>query len=69
MLTTAAAVEHLRVQFKVDPDYRHTWACNIAMSIYAEFVNDMMDDEDLADLHRKANAAADRFLQLLENRQ
>lgn len=31
---TRWAVNHLRKAMKEDPDYRHSWLCNIAMPIY-----------------------------------
>lgn len=59
---TKVHVDALIRAFKADPDYRHTWLCNIAMSIYDETVKGSVGVD-----HDFCNRAADRFLKLLES--
>lgn len=56
------AMNVLRKAMQKEPDYAHTWHCNIAMSCY-----DSMGDKDTSDHDRClriSNEAASRFMKL-----
>jgi hypothetical protein len=58
---TEEAMKALREAFKADPDYAHSWHCNLAMAFY-----DAMD-ENCIDENCKmvwTNAGAARFMKL-----
>lgn len=51
----AAAMRMLKDVFAADPDYAHSWHCNVAMSLY-----DSMESPN----HVTANEGASRFMKL-----
>ena len=66
-ITTEQAVQHLQKVLSEDPDYRYGWQANIAMAFYDECQKYMGLGYNLvdADIHKIANDAANRFLDIL----
>ena len=66
-ITTEQAVQHLQNVLATDPDYRYGWQANIAMAFYDECMKylDMGYNLQKADIHKIANDAANRFLDVL----
>lgn len=60
------AMKTLKQAFIDDPDYAHSWHCNIAMACYDEVVAEGMKNGtfDHADAHAIGNRAASRFMKL-----
>ena len=58
-MEVSKALEVLTEAMKEDPDYAHTWHCNVAMSMY-----DAFPDHDHDKNHAIANEGASRFMQL-----
>ena len=61
-ITTMGAMDALRQAFKDDPDYAHSWHCNIAMACYDSFPEVATDCEKYQ--HEISNEAASRFMKL-----
>ena len=59
MKSIERAIEVLSNAFKNDPDFAHTWHCNIAMACY-DAMGDSLMGNDLA--HKISNEAASRFM-------
>jgi hypothetical protein len=55
-MTPKEAVECLSAAFKADPDYAHTWHCNIAMAMYDELTPTTPNPIEVC------NRAATRFM-------
>jgi len=51
------AFKTLKQALKDDPDYAHSWHCNLAMAFY-----DSMDDIEHPKNHKIANEGAQRFM-------
>ena len=66
-ITTEQAVQHLQKVLSEDADYRYGWQSNIAMAFYDECMKyiDMGYNLQKADIHKIANDAANRFLDVL----
>lgn len=68
MITIQDAMARLIIAMKEDPDYRATWQVNIAMAFKDEADKYKVGGNyvlDTGDLHKLANMAADRFLNIL----
>ena len=58
------AVQVLREAFKKDPDFAHTWHCNIAMAFYDSLIIDNSSERVKLLINAIANDGAARFMKM-----
>ncbi len=64
MTKTEKAMNTLKGAFRKDPDYAHSWHCNLAMAYYDASGPVKTDSNDHEEQLRIGNEAASRFMRL-----